>query len=65
MFYLFIYFLAALLVYGVRGPGITSEPQLLWKRWILNPLCWAGIEPASQRSQDAADPIAPQQELQD
>ena len=31
---------------------------------ILNPLCWLGIEPAPQCSQDAANPVAPQRELQ-
>jgi len=31
--------------------------------WILKPLCQARIQPASQRSQDAADPIVPQREL--
>ena len=28
-----------------------------------DPLCWAGIEPASQCSRDAEDPVAPQREL--
>ena len=32
---------------------------------ILNPLCWAGIKPASWHSRDATNPIAPQQELLD
>ena len=31
---------------------------------IFNPLCLEGIKPASQCSQDSADPTAPQQELQ-
>ena len=35
--------------YGVPGPGIRSK---------------LGIEPASQGSQNADDPVAPQQELQ-
>ena len=43
--------------YGVLRPGIRSEPQL-WQHWILN---W--IKPASQHSQDAADPVAPWPEL--
>lgn len=30
----------------------------------FNPLCWAGIKPASPHSPDAADPTAPQRELQ-
>lgn len=29
----------------------------------LTQCAWPGIEPATQRSQDAADPVAPQQEL--
>ena len=47
----------------VPGLGIESEPQL-WQRQIPNPLCWAGSKPESQGSQDAANPIAPQWELQ-
>ena len=48
--------------------GIRSKPQLrpkpqLRQWWILNPLCWI-LEPASQRSQEAADPLAAQWELQ-
>ena len=46
------------------GPGIRSEPQLLLQHCqILNLLCQAGIEPASQGSRDATHPVAPQWEL--
>ena len=31
---------------------------------ILNPLCRLGVEPVSQRSQDATNPVVSQQELQ-
>ena len=37
-------------------------PQLHQHR-ILNPLCSGEIEPTSQRSQDAADPLVPQREF--
>ena len=58
------------MAYGAPGPGIRSElqsrpkPQLRQCR-IFNLLFWAGNEPVSQCSQDAADPdpIAPQREL--
>lgn len=30
---------------------------------IFNPLCWLGVKPASQCSQDTVDPIVPQREL--
>ena len=64
--YLFIYF-GRLVVCGVPGPGIRCEPPLrikpqLQERWILNPLCGLRIEPTSQLSQDAPNPM-PQQEL--
>ena len=32
---------------------------------ILNPLCWAGVKPASWHSRDATNPIAAQQDLLD
>ena len=53
---------------GVPGPGIRPKLQLqptpqLWKHWILNHCAGLGIESASQRSRDAADPIVPQWEL--
>ena len=41
---------------------LQPKPQLR-QHWILNPLAGLGIEPASQCSQDAEDPIVPQQEL--
>ena len=63
------FFLSCPVAYGVLGPGIRSQPQFRAKPqvqqcWILNPLCWVGIKPASQSYRDAADPIAPQQALQ-
>ena len=53
---------------GVPGPGIRSELQLrptlqLWQRQSFNPLSWLGMEPASWRCRDAADPLVPQWEL--
>ena len=52
--------------YGVPGSGIRSKLQLqptpqLWQLGNLNSLCRLEIEPASQRSRDAANPVAPQQ----
>ena len=46
------------MAYTVLGPGIRSEPQ-------VPPAHCEGLrmEPASQRSRDPTDPIAPQQEL--
>ena len=41
---------------------LRSKPQLL-KCWILNPLCWLGIEPSSQPSQGATDPVVPKWEF--
>ena len=60
--------MAALQHMKVPSPEIRSEPQLrpktqLWQCQILNTLCQAGVKPVSQCSQDAADPVAPQQEL--
>ena len=60
---LFFFFFGHSVAHGTPGPGIRSEPQSRPKLQlrpcgILNPLCQAG-----QGSQDAADPIVPQQEL--
>ena len=49
---------------GVPRPGIRSEPQLLPTHQSLTHCARLGIEPESQCSRIAADPIAPQQELQ-
>ena len=60
----FFFFFGHPMAYGVPGPGIRSKPQLqpkpqLWQCWILNPLCWAGVELMSQHSQDTANSIEP------
>ena len=54
--------------YGVLPPRIRSELPLglmphVWQPQILNPLCRAGDGILSQRSRDAADPIATQWKL--
>ena len=65
-FYLFIFFSAGPVAYGVPAPGTESKPDLqstrqLQQRWILNPLCWAGDW---TRVPDCSiNPTAPQQEL--
>jgi len=51
------------MAYGVPGPGITSEPQLQPKLGPLTHCTRLGIEPVSWCCRDAADPVAPQQEL--
>ena len=55
--------------YGVPGPGIRSESQLqptvhLWQRQILNPLCWARVEPKSSWTLVGFVTAEPQWELQ-
>jgi len=42
---------------GVLGPGVRYE------LCSLTPCAGIGMEPASQHSQDAADPVVPQWEL--
>ena len=63
----FLFFLSFLFLAAPRHrelPGQGSDPKLqLQQRWILNPLCQAGIEPVSPGSQDTTDDFAPQQEL--
>ena len=55
---------------GVPRPGIRSEPQSqptprCGNSWSLTHYARPGIEPSSQDSQDAKDPIVPQWELQE
>ena len=66
--YLFIFFLGRPMAYGVPRPGL--DPSLSFNlrhscsnAGSLTHCAGLGIEPASQGSQDTADPIAPQQEL--
>ena len=59
---MFVFFWGHPAAYGVPWPGIRSKPQLRQCQ-ILNPVCWAWIEPASQHSRDTTGPVAPQQEL--
>ena len=70
MVYLLVYLLAALWHMELPGQGSylscsceLSKPQMQ-QRQIPNPLCGARIKPASQHTQDTADPIRPRQELQ-
>ena len=55
-------FFGCLKAYGVQGPGIRSEPKLrptpqLQQHRILNPLCQARIEPASQTPKTLSIPL--------
>ena len=66
--FLFFSFFGCHTAYGVPGPGIRYKLQPLpnlkmGQHQIPNPLCWAGIKPASQGSQDATDPVMPKWEL--
>ena len=45
----------------IRATVMTQTPAA--KTAILDPLCWAGHGTCPQHSQDATDPIAPQQKL--
>ena len=63
----FFYF-DCLKAYGIPRSGIRSKLQVppmpqLQKCQILNSLCWLEIEPSSQSSRDAANPLVPQWEL--
>ena len=54
--------------FATLGQGVQSKPQLQptlqrWQRRILNPCAQPGTDPASQRSEDAGGPAAPQGEL--
>ena len=60
------YFFGSPEAYVVNRPGIRSEPQLqpmpeLWQCWILNLLCWQGIEPSAPET--SLHPIASQGKL--
>ena len=59
------------MAYGVPGPGNRSKlqlwPVLLPPQCLIrsfNPLCQAGVRPASWCCRDATDPVMPQGELQ-
>ena len=52
----------------IEFPGQGSDPSpsqdlKLWQHQVPTPHAWPRIEPASQRSLDAANPVAPQWEL--
>ena len=46
---------------GIRASSANYHHSLL-RRWILNPMCWPGMEPVSQHGRDTTDPLASQQE---
>lgn len=48
---------------GAPRPGLRSEPRHCGNTCSLTCCARLGIKPATQRSHDAADPVAPQQEL--
>ena len=64
LFFLFFPHFGCPKAYGARGPGIRSEPSLELSHSCCNNECLThcagpGIEPVSQHSQDAANPILP------
>ena len=68
LFFFFFSFFGHPMAHGAPRPGIRCEPQLqpkpqLRQHQTVNPLCQLGIKPASQCSQDAADPTVLQWEL--
>lgn len=68
MFVLVFSFFGTPTAYGVPRPGIRSELQWqpkpeLWQCRSLTHYARLEIEPASQYSQDTADPLAPQPEF--
>ena len=68
-YFILFYFFGCPTAYGIPGLVIRSELQLqprpqLCNAGSFNPLCQAGIKPASWCCRDIANLVAPQQELQ-
>lgn len=62
------FFFGRLVAHGVPRARDRTDLQLRpkpqpWQRWSLDSLCQARDQTCPQRSQDAADPTAPQWEL--